>query len=109
MMRSEPHQTTIGKRVARHVATAHFRSSGHMAGSPNGEVDQSCARISAPIFPPPERKPTLDAGVADDMHAPCASRAARIDRRGHPFLGWSIIETPLLTCLLLHIGAIHGW
>src|SRR3954471_15023406 len=29
---------------------------GQDAGSPSGDVDQSCARISAPISPPPERK-----------------------------------------------------
>src|SRR5262249_48096035 len=56
MMSSGPHQTTMGNRELRHVATVDLSVSGHSAGSPSGDVDQSWARISAPIFPPPSRK-----------------------------------------------------
>src|SRR6516225_10002091 len=69
MMRSGPHQTTIGKRDARQVATAALRVSGQPNGGPNGERDQSCARMRAPMLPPPSRKPK-EVVPAIDMHIP---------------------------------------
>src|SRR6516165_10832109 len=78
MMRSGPHQTTIGKRDARQVAMAALSVSGQHAGGPSGECDQSWARIRAPILPPPSRKPT-GVGPAIDMHNP--PLALRLDDR----------------------------
>src|SRR5262249_5018807 len=50
-----PHQITIGKREARQVEIELFSRSGQAAGWPSGELDQSRARMSAPILPPPSR------------------------------------------------------
>src|SRR4051812_2131927 len=38
------------------IPTAVRRECGQVCGSPKGDVDQSWARISAPIAPPPKRK-----------------------------------------------------
>src|SRR5476649_2200426 len=55
-MRSGPHQMNIGWLVLSRMRTAVRKLCGQVAGSPSGLDDQSCARVNAPISPPPARK-----------------------------------------------------
>src|SRR5262245_44769827 len=64
MISCGPHHTTIGNRELRQVATAVFRTSGQRTGSPKGDLLQSNERMSAPILPPPSRKPGAWAGAS---------------------------------------------
>src|SRR6266851_6802622 len=55
-MRSGPHQMNIGWLVLSKIRTAVRRLCGQVSGFPSGLLDQSSARINAPISPPPARK-----------------------------------------------------
>src|ERR1700679_2068578 len=59
-----PHQMNIGWLVLSSSRTAVRRLCGQVSGRPSGLNDQSWARISAPISPPPARKsPALAMGT----------------------------------------------
>src|ERR1700681_3288823 len=51
-----PHQMNIGWLVLSRIRTAVRRLCGQVSGFPSGLLDQSKARVNAPISPPPARK-----------------------------------------------------
>src|ERR1700689_306589 len=55
-MSSGPHQMNIGWLVLSRMRPAVRRLCGQVSGFPSGLDDQSCARVNAPISPPPARK-----------------------------------------------------
>src|SRR6202158_1817331 len=55
-MSPSPHQMNIGWLVLSRMRSAVRRLCGQVSGFPSGLADQSYARISAPISPPPARK-----------------------------------------------------
>ena len=73
---------------------AALRVSDQRWGGPNGELDQSWTRISAPILPPPSRKPRV-LGSAIDMHNPrfTLQLSYRLETRGTSNIG--------VVCMLL--------
>src|SRR5215468_8413270 len=79
MMRSGPHQITIGKRDARQVATEALSVSGQYAGGPSGESDQSWLCMRAPILPPQLRKPR---GLGLTIDTTCTIHSLRCDPAG---------------------------
>src|SRR5262249_14306377 len=98
MMRSGPHQTTIGKRDARQVATEALSVSGQYAGGPSGERDQWWLRMRAPILPPPSRKPRgLGLTIDIDMHNTQFTLRPRVGvKRGHVRMRSAQSEPPLI-------------
>src|SRR5918993_1578396 len=73
----------MGCREPRMTATSVLRACGQAAGSPRGELDQSCARMSAPVAPPLARK----SGVGPVLPLPCMApaRPARVPLAPVPF------------------------
>src|SRR6185312_8575175 len=65
-MYSGPHQSSSGKRLASRKLTIIFKLGDQLSGGPSAVLDQSCARMSAPISPPPARKSTSTSGAAWD-------------------------------------------
>src|SRR3954447_1420706 len=55
---------SIGKRELRQMLTAVRSAGGHLSAGPIGVRLQSCERMSAPISPPPDRKPGCEDAVA---------------------------------------------
>src|SRR3712207_383780 len=72
MTRSDPQAMNIGWEEASMTPTRVLSGCGHAMGSPSGVVPQSCARISAPIWPPPSR----NSGQASSA-LPCIGLACR--------------------------------
>src|SRR5579859_7636021 len=63
------------------MRTAVFRLCGHDCGAPSGDWLQSCARINAPISPPPARKPVVDCTDCNAMRMLDWKRAQGTFRR----------------------------
>src|SRR5580698_10994469 len=61
-MRSSPHQMNIGCLVFNRIRNAVRKLCGQVSGFPSELADQSYARVSAPISPPPARK-SAEAGL----------------------------------------------
>jgi len=56
-------------------------------GWPRGDLDQSCARMSAPIFPPPARNFTAGAGVPIAMRSSVPREPTHVQRTGSQWEG----------------------